>query len=66
MLKLKVDGMTCGGCENRVRKALSYVGGIDKVDVDRAQKLVSVAGTAQANDVVAAIEAVGFSAEKAA
>lgn len=63
MLKLKVSEMTCGGCENKVRKALSQVEGIEKVDIDRGQKLVSVVGAVLDSAVVQAIEGIGFTAE---
>lgn len=33
-ISLKVKGMMCGGCENRVKKALENIDGIKKVDAD--------------------------------
>lgn len=33
-ISLKVKGMMCGGCENRVKNALGNIDGIEKVDAD--------------------------------
>lgn len=66
MLKLKISDMTCGGCENKVRKALAPIGGIETVSIDRGQKLVSVDGSASEGAVIQAIENVGFTVEKLA
>lgn len=33
-LKLKVSGMVCGGCENRVKTALSEINGVESVDAN--------------------------------
>jgi copper ion binding protein len=39
---LKVEGMTCGHCVAAVEKAVGAVPGVESVDVDLANKLVSV------------------------
>ena len=31
---IKVEGMVCGGCENRVKNALKNIQGVEKVDAD--------------------------------
>ena len=31
-LKLKINGMMCGGCENRVKNALSEIDGVKSVE----------------------------------
>lgn len=33
-LKFKIEGMMCGGCENRVKNALMSVTGVTKVNAD--------------------------------
>ena len=33
-ISLKIKGMMCGGCENRVKNALGNIDGIEKVDAD--------------------------------
>ncbi len=33
-IKIKVNGMVCEGCENRVKNALSTIDGIEKVEAN--------------------------------
>ncbi|MFW2234569.1 heavy metal translocating P-type ATPase [Aliarcobacter butzleri] len=39
---LKVDGMTCGHCKERVEKVVTAIDGVDSVEVDLASKNVTV------------------------
>ena len=41
-LQLKVTGMTCGGCESAVRRALQQVEGVEDVSASHAASLVGV------------------------
>jgi copper chaperone CopZ len=41
-LTLTVTGMTCGGCENAVKRALSMLEGVDAVTASHAGNSVSV------------------------
>lgn len=41
-LKIKVKGMVCNGCENRVINALKTIDGVSKVSADYKQELVTV------------------------
>ena len=41
-LTLKVNGMTCGGCENAVKRAVSTVGGVSDVTASHAEHRVTV------------------------
>ena len=41
-LTLKVTGMTCGGCENAVRRALSMIDGIQDVTASHAGHAVTL------------------------
>lgn len=41
-LRLKVEGMTCMGCVNSVKRLLSALDGVERVDVDLSQGLVQV------------------------
>ena len=38
----KVDGMSCSHCENAVKDALGAIGGVVSVDVNLAEKTVTV------------------------
>lgn len=39
---LKVEGMSCGHCENRVKKAVGNLTGVSDVQVSLAEKTVTV------------------------
>jgi copper chaperone len=60
---LKVNGMTCGGCENAVKRALAQVPGVETVHASHTDALVDVtydpakAGPAQFRQK---IEAIGY------
>ena len=60
MLRLKVEGITCGGCVASIRRALGAAAPEAKVSVDAAKGEVEVAGAAVKAAVVAAIEDAGF------
>ncbi len=63
MIKLKVTGMTCGHCENAVRKALAAVPGVTGVGaVDRNRELAEVEGAAEVAALVAAVVEEGYTA----
>lgn len=62
-LQLTVTGMTCGGCETAVKKALARVDGVQDVSASHAANLVGV--TYDAEKVTRAIlkeriEALGY------
>ena len=52
-----VTGMTCAACQAHVEKAVSKVPGVDKVTVSLLMNSMSVEGSASADSVVAAVEA---------
>ena len=39
---LKIDGMMCEGCENRVKNAIGNIDGVDKVSADHSTGKVIV------------------------
>ena len=41
-LTLNVNGMTCGGCENAVKRAVSMVGGVSAVTASHKDHRVTV------------------------
>ena len=41
-IKLKINGMMCEGCENRVKSAVSLIEGVEKVEADHNTGIVIV------------------------
>ena len=41
-IKMKVNGMVCGGCENRVKSALSMLDGVESVEANHETGIVTV------------------------
>jgi copper chaperone len=58
--KLLIEGMSCGHCVKHVKEALQEVKGVSKVDVDLASKTALVEGSAEANELKAAVEDAGY------
>jgi copper chaperone len=64
MIKLHVDGMTCGHCEKTVRDALAAVPGVTRVvRVDRNDAEATVEGDADVQALVEAVTAKGYDAK---
>lgn len=64
---LTVTGMTCGHCKAKVAKALSQVAGVYAVDVDLVHGTAEVdaAPATVADQLIAAVRAVGYEAKVA-
>ncbi len=61
-LRLRVTGMTCGGCERGVTQALQGLAGVTVLSVDRTkdEAHVRVEGAATSTEaMIAAVEAAG-------
>ncbi len=41
-IELKVNGMVCSGCENRVKNALLGIDGVKKVNASHKKNLVTI------------------------
>lgn len=66
MIKLRVEGMTCGHCESAVEKALAAVPGVERVvRVSRDDEEVVVDGRPAVESLVAAVEEEGYTATSA-
>lgn len=59
---LAVEGMTCGSCVEAVRQTLSWVPGVEHVEVERASGLAVVDGEAMLAEMLSALTAAGFGA----
>ncbi|TCS33087.1 copper chaperone [Paucimonas lemoignei] len=60
MYELQVEGMTCGGCANGVRRSVQAVDSSAKVNVDLAAKKVHVETSADLDAIKSAIADAGF------
>lgn len=59
-VELTISGMACDGCASTVSRVLSRVAGVMDARVDLASGRATVRGTAQADDLIRAVEAAGF------
>lgn len=63
-ITLNVTGMSCEGCADSVKSALSQVEGVHNVDVSLAEKtaVLEAEDTVKPTDLVRAVEAAGYQA----
>lgn len=63
-IKLRIDGMTCGGCKSAVERVLAAQPGVTSVavDLDGASAVVSAAEGTLPQSLVAAVEDAGYDA----
>jgi len=62
-LTLKVTGMTCGGCENAVKRALGRLEGVSEVTASHVEEKVGVSfdpATVTPDEITARISAIGY------
>ena len=59
---ISVQGMSCGGCEETVEDALESLSDVTGVSADHEADSVTVEGTADPDELVAAIEDAGYEA----
>ncbi|MTC60112.1 copper-exporting P-type ATPase CopA [Providencia rustigianii] len=62
-IQLLLDGMTCASCVNKVQKALSSVPGVENARVNLAERSALITGTANPDDLIAAVVKAGYGAE---
>lgn len=60
MYELQVDGMTCGGCANSVKRSIQTIDHNAKVEVDLSGKKVLVDSIASIEVVKKALAEAGF------
>ena len=61
-VELSVQGMTCASCVGRVEKSLRAVKGVKEATVNLATERATVRGTAGVDDLITAIEKIGYEA----
>jgi uncharacterized membrane protein YraQ (UPF0718 family)/copper chaperone CopZ len=62
-IELRIGGMTCSHCRMAVERALAEVPGSEAVDVDLHAGRAVVAGAAGPEELVKAVESIGYTAE---
>jgi len=64
---LRVTGMTCGGCENAVKRAVGKLPGVSEVDASHEDQRVTVsydAAQVDAAAIAARIRGLGYGVEQ--
>ncbi len=63
---IKVEGMVCNGCENRVKNALKNIQGVEDVDANHTTGTVTVTSKEEVSENIMKekIEDVGFEVVK--
>ena len=64
-ITLNVSGMHCPKCVSRVKEALEAVDGVTSADVNLEEERATVKGCANADRLIAAVQAIDFTAELA-
>ena len=64
MKQYNVSGMSCAACSARVEKAVSAVPGVSACSVSLLTNSMGVEGTADAQSIIAAVEAAGYGASE--
>ena len=59
---LKVEGMMCEGCENRIQNAVSTIEGVEKVVANHKTGIVTITANENANQdaIIEKIDDIGF------
>ncbi len=65
-LIIKVKGMVCNGCENRIQNVLKTIDGVEEVHADYKQGLVTIKTNSKIdkNGIYEKMEDLGFEVEK--
>lgn len=61
--ELKVEGMTCNHCKASVEKALKNVAGVENAEVNLQEGKAKVYGNAPLDQLVAAVQEEGYTAQ---
>ncbi|MDR9468725.1 cation transporter [Marinospirillum sp.] len=61
-VELKLMGLTCNGCVNKVTEALMSQESVDQVDV--SQEAATITGSISPDEAIEVIENLGFEAEE--
>ncbi|ASL46118.1 hypothetical protein bAD24_III01890 [Burkholderia sp. AD24] len=59
-MKFDIPDMTCGGCANAIKRAVTQLDPAATLDVDVNVKIVKVTSTQSSQRIIEVIEAAGF------
>ncbi|MFT6113846.1 MAG: Cu+-exporting ATPase, partial [Oleispira sp.] len=62
-IELLIDGASCGSCVNKIELALKQVSGVDRAEMNFAQRTVTVAGKVTSAELIKAVEQAGYNAK---
>lgn len=60
--QLLIEGASCASCVGKIETALMNVAGVDKAEMNLAERTVSVSGSAPTDSLIQAIQAIGYGA----
>ncbi len=61
-VELLIDGASCGSCVKKIENAIQQVNGVEKAEMNFAQRTVSVSGTSSSDALILAVEKAGYNA----
>ena len=61
-VELAIEGASCGSCVAKIEKALAAVPGVNKAEMNFAQRTATVAGSANSSDLIKAVQDAGYNA----
>ena len=62
-IELLIDGASCGSCVNKIESALKQVSGVDRAEMNFAQRTVTVTGKVTSAELIKAVEQAGYHAK---
>lgn len=60
--RLRIEGMTCTACKNKVEQTLRGLAGVEGVEVDLDKGIATVAGEVEPEDLVNALSPTNYQA----
>ncbi len=61
-IQLRIDGASCASCVAKIETALSAVSGVEIAQMNLADRVATVSGSAETKQLVRAVEALGYTA----
>lgn len=61
-IQLRIDGASCASCVAKIETALSAVSGVEIAQMNLADRVATVSGSAETKQLVSAVEALGYTA----